>query len=458
MKLAHNKIHCLVIPFPTQGHINPMLQFSKRLQHKGIEVTLVPTIHIFNKSMQELTSSITIEPISDGYDDVNGLFCAKTIETYLESYQKVGSQALIQLIEKLKNKGNPINCVIYDSFMPWILDVAKMFGLVSGVFFTMSCAVENIFYHIQLKELKLPVEGHQVLLLGLPPLVPSDLPSFVNDLGSYPPFLKMLVDQFSNIQEADWILCNTIYELEKHEVDWITKRLSLRTIGPTIPSMYVDKRLENDNSYGLSMYKPKTDACMKWLSDCDDGSVVYVSFGSMAELKEEQMKEIACGLKKSNHNFLWVIRESEEPKIPKDFLENITKEKGLVVTWCPQLDVLSHQAIGCFMTHCGWNSTLEALSLGVPMVAIPIWTDQCTNAKYVMDIWEMGIKAQANEKGVVKQQVVEYCIKEVMEGERGKEIRKNATKWREVTKKAMDEGGSSDRNINEFIAKLVNAS
>lgn len=218
MNLAHNKIHCLVIPFPTQGHINPMLQFSKRLQHKGIEITLVPTIYIFNKSMQELTSSITIEPISDGYDDVNGLFCAKSIETYLESHQIVGSQALIQLIEKLKNKGNPINCVIYDSFMPWILDVAKMFGLVSGVFFTMSCAVENIFYHIQLKELKLPVEGHdQVLLPGLlQPLVPSDLPSFVNDMGSYPPFLKMLVDQFSNIQEADWILCNTIYELEKH--------------------------------------------------------------------------------------------------------------------------------------------------------------------------------------------------------------------------------------------------
>ncbi|XP_069155084.1 UDP-glycosyltransferase 74F2-like isoform X2 [Solanum lycopersicum] len=435
MNLAHNKIHCLVIPFPTQGHINPMLQFSKRLQHKGIEITLVPTIYIFNKSMQELTSSITIEPISDGYDDVNGLFCAKSIETYLESHQIVGSQALIQLIEKLKNKGNPINCVIYDSFMPWILDVAKMFGL-------------------------LPVEGHdQVLLPGLlQPLVPSDLPSFVNDMGSYPPFLKMLVDQFSNIQEADWILCNTIYELEKHEVDWITKRLRLRTIGPTIPSMYVDKRLENDNSYGLSIYKPKSDVCMKWLSDCDDGSVVYVSFGSMAELKEEQMKEIACGLNKSNHNFLWVVRESEEPKIPKDFLDNIKREKGLVVTWCPQLDVLSHKAIGCFMTHCGWNSTLEALSLGVPTVAIPIWTDQCTNAKYVMDIWEMGIKAQANEKGVVEQEVVEHCIREVMEGERGKEIRKNATKWREVTKKAMDEGGSSDRNINDFVDKLVNES
>lgn len=216
MKLAHKKIHCLVIPFPTQGHINPMLQFSKRLQHKGIEITLAPTIYIFKKSMQDLTSSIIIEPISDGYDDVSGLFSAKSIETYLDSHKKVGSQALIQLIEKLKNKGNPIDCVIYDSFMPWILDVAKKFGLVSGVFFTMSCAVENIFYHIQQKELNLPIEGHQVLLSGLPPLVPSDLPSFVNDLGTYPQFLNMLVDQFSNVQVADWIFCNTIYELEKH--------------------------------------------------------------------------------------------------------------------------------------------------------------------------------------------------------------------------------------------------
>ncbi|KAM3376298.1 UDP-glycosyltransferase 74E2-like [Capsicum galapagoense] len=148
-----------------------------------------------------------------------------------------------------------------------------------------------------------------------------------------------------------------------------------------------------------------------------------------------------------------VVRESEEPKIPKDFLENI-REKGLIVTWCPQLDVLSHKAIGCFMTHCGWNSTLEVLSLGVPMVTIPIWIDQCTNAKYVMDIWEIGIKAQSNEKGVVKQEVVEQCIKE----EKSKEIRRNATKWRELTRKAMDEGGSFDRNNNEFVAKLVDSS
>lgn len=81
----------------------------------------------------------------------------------------------------------------------------------------------------------------------------------------------------------------------EQEVNWIAKRFPLRTIGPTIPSTYVDKRLENDKSYGLTMYNPKTDVCMKWLSDCADGSVEYISFGSMAELKEEQMKEIACG-------------------------------------------------------------------------------------------------------------------------------------------------------------------
>jgi pathogen-inducible salicylic acid glucosyltransferase len=128
-----------------------------------------------------------------------------------------------------------------------------------------------------------------------------------------------------------------------------------------------------------------------------------------------------------------------------------------VVRWCPQLEVLTHEAVGCFVTHCGWNSTLEALSSGVPMVAVPHWSDQSTNAKYIMDIWKMGLKPPVDEKGLVKQEAIEYCIGEIMEGERGEEIKKNALKWRKLAKEAVDEGGSSDKNIEEFVAKLVHS-
>ena len=211
--------------------------------------------------------------------------------------------------------------------------------------------------------------------------------------------------------------------------------------------------MEDDKDYGLNLFKPDADACMKWLDKMETGSVVYAAFGSLAALGEEQMEEITWGLKNSNCYFLWVVRESEQKKLPTNFVSE-TAEKGLVVSWCPQLEVLAHKAIGCFMTHCGWNSTLEALSLGVPMVAMPQWTDQTTNAKFIVDVWKVGVRIKVDEKGFASKEEIELCIREVIEGESGKEMKRNSVKWKELAIEALDEGGSSDKNIEEFVANL----
>ncbi|KAK1396331.1 UDPGT domain-containing protein [Heracleum sosnowskyi] len=121
------------------------------------------------------------------------------------------------------------------------------------------------------------------------------------------------------------------------------------------------------------------------------------------------MQELAYGIKQSGKHFLWVVRASEEGKLPKGFVEE-TSTKGLVVHWCSQMEVLAHKALGCFVTHCGWNSTLEALCLGVPMVAVPIWTDQRTNAKFVADVWRMGVKVDIDENGVFKGEMVQHYM------------------------------------------------
>ncbi|CAL5388200.1 unnamed protein product [Camellia sinensis] len=431
--------HCLVLPHPIQGHINPMLQFSKRLEHKGVKVTLAITQFIFNKTMNGTSSSsISVDTISDGYDQGGPEAASGGYEEYLPRFREVGSKTLAGLVVKFGNMGCPWTVLC---MMP--------------VFFTQSCAVDNIYYHVYNGHLKLPLtERTNITVPGLPPLEISDMPSFVSVPQAYPPLLKLVVNQFANVGEADWVLCNTFQKLEEELVDWMAKIWPLRTIGPTIPSMYLDKRLQDDKEYGFSIFKPKTDACMKWLDQRSNGSVVYVSFGSLAQLGVDQMEEIAWGLKNSNYYFLWVVRATEQPKLPKNFMAE-TLLNGLVVSWCPQLDVLAHRAIGCFVTRSGWNSTLEALSLGVPMVAMPQSTDQTTNAKYVMDVWGMGVRAQCDERGMVRREEVEGCVREVMEGERGKENRRNAMKWGELAIEAVDEGGSSDKNIDEFVAKLV---
>lgn len=237
-------------------------------------------------------------------------------------------------------------------------------------------------------------------------------------------------------------------------LEWIASQRPIKTIGPTVPSSYLDKRLEDDKDYGLSLFQQNIDTYITWLNTKGPGSVVYVSFGSLVTLGAEQMEELAWGLKKSNNPFIWVVRENEKDKLPADFIEETT-DNGLVVSWCSQLQVLSHKTVGCFMSHCGWNSTLEALSLGVPMIAVPQFSDQTTNAKYIQDVWGVGVKVNADEKGIVKREEIEMRIRQIMEGKAGKDIKRNAERWKELAKEAVAEGGSSDNNIEEFIAELL---
>ncbi|EXB61153.1 UDP-glycosyltransferase 74F2 [Morus notabilis] len=443
--------HCLVLSYPTQGHINPLLQFCKRLRHKGLHVTLVTAKSMLKNLHVTAASLISIDTISDGYDD-GGLRQAGSTDAYLDRFWRVGPATLAQLIKKLSGAGRPVDCVVYDSFLPWALDVAKEFGLVGAVFFTQSCTVDCIYYHVHRGLLRVPVSESGISIPGCPPFRPSDLPSFVYDTVSHQAVIKMVVDQFSNVEKADWVLCNTYYELEEEVANWMMKILPLRTIGPTIPSMYLDKRLEGDDQYGFSLFPSQSEACLKWLNSRPKGSVAYLSFGSLVDVEAEQIEELANGLKRSNCHFLWVVRASEADKLPKGFVDD-TSDRGLVVSWCPQLEVLANDAVGCFVTHCGWNSTLEALSLGVPMVAMPQWSDQFTNAKYIVDVWKVGLKAPTADKGIARGEAVENCVKEII-GERGKEMKRNAIKWSSLAKKAVNEGGSSDKNIDEFIAKL----
>ncbi|KAL6271054.1 hypothetical protein ACE6H2_027965 [Prunus campanulata] len=391
------KAHCLVLFYPVQGHINPMLQFSKRLEQKGLKVTLVTTRSV-QKAMhggageqsQSSFFSIALETISDGYDE-GGASQAESIEAYLDCFRKIGSQCLAELIEKLSGSSHPADCLVYDPCMSWALDVAKRVGIAAAAFFTVSCTVTNIFSLVHNGQLKLPLNlDSEILLPGLPPLQPSDTPSFIYVPESYHAFLKLAVDQFSNLDKADWVFCNTFYELEQEVVEyWMTKFWPLRTIGPTIPSMYLDKRHEDNKEYGLSLLKLNSDACMKWLNAKPKGSVAYMSFGSMAEHGEEQMEELGLGLRRSKRYFLWVVRASESVKLPKGFVEETSE------------------------------------------------------------------KAQADEKGIVRGEEIAHCVREILDGERGKEIRKNASRWKALAKNAVDKGGSSDKNIDEFIAELV---
>ncbi|KAK9165841.1 hypothetical protein Scep_001032 [Stephania cephalantha] len=176
------------------------------------------------------------------------------------------------------------------------------------------------------------------------------------------------------------------------------------------------------------------DECLTWLDSHPPSSVVYVSFGSIVSLSKEQLAEMAFGILDAGVPFLWSFRppftkHESHSGLPEGFLDQVNhyKKKCLVVEWAPQDLVLAHSSVSCFVTHCGWNSSLESLGSGVPVVAFPQWGDQ---------------------GDVVR------CIREVTSGERAEEIRKNALKWRKAAEDAVAPGGSSDRNVEAFVDEI----
>ncbi|KAL5703454.1 4-alpha-glucanotransferase [Ranunculus cassubicifolius] len=444
--------HVLLLPFPAQGHINPILQFGKILVSKGFNITLATTVFL-SKSIPPQDFNFKIELISDGFDETgwNGSQ-THTGKHLIATFKETGSRTLAALIKKYEHL-DPITCLVCDSILPWGLDVGKESGLVTVSFFTQPCAASTVVYHVTQGNLRIPVEEPTVCLPCLPELALQDLPTSLTTVQ--PPestALDLLLGQFSSVENADWLFFNSFDEMEGDAMNLLGELGRVRMIGPTLLYLRLrDKR--NEGEAVLNLFKPSDGNYMKWLDGKEPGSVVYISFGSNTELGEEQMKELIMGIKQSNKNFLWVVREKEQSKLPDGFAEEMA-DKGLLVTWCSQFDVLAHKAIGCFLTHCGWNSTMEALSLGVPMVAMPHLWDQPTTAKFIEDVWKSGIRVKKDDKGIVRGEEVESCIRKVMDSERGEIIRMNATRWGKLAKEAVEEGGSSDFNLAEFVASI----
>ncbi|ERN20295.1 UDP-glycosyltransferase 74E1 [Amborella trichopoda] len=450
--------HVLLLPYPSQGHINPLLYFADRLASNGLRVTFVTPIQskkYFHKADPAVLASTHLEFFSDGHDD--GLPPDLDLEAYQSNLRRLGSRAVGDLIDRLTVQGVRPVSLVYDSFYLWALDVAHDHGILGVSFLTQSCAVGSIYNRYLHGHPVRPKEpnGH-VTIPGMPLLGLRDIPSFIAQPEGNRFILEWLSGQFENIDQADYVLVNSFDSLEAEVRKEIAEAWSLMMIGPALPAVYLGSK--NPRATKMSGEQGMLTDCLQWLDGRPVGSVVYVSFGSMAVLSAEQMEEVSGALRRSKWAFLWVVRppsanEKAGNSLPEGFME-ATSEQGLVVPWCSQLDVLSHRAVGCFVTHCGWNSTLEGLTQGVPMVAIPQWSDQPTNSKLVSDVWKMGVRVEVDEKEVVRSGEVERCIREVMEGERGAELRRNAQRWKDLAWEAVAEGGSSDNNIKKFVANM----
>ncbi|BAH92521.1 Os04g0206001 [Oryza sativa Japonica Group] len=413
--------HIFLLAFPeAHGHVNPILQLGRHLAaHHGLLPTLVTTRHVLS-TLPPPPAPFRVAAISDGFDSGGMAACGDARE-YTRRLAEVGSETLRALLRSEADAGRPPRVLVYDPHLPWAGRVARGAGVPAAAFFSQPCAVDVIY---------------------------GEAPE------SYPPFLEAVLGQFDGLEDADDVLVNSFQELEPKEADYLASAWRFKTVGPTVPSFYLDDdRLQPNKNYGFNI-SDSTSPCLAWLDNQPPCSVVYASYGTVADLDPTQLDELGNGFCNSGKPFLWVVRSCNEHKLSEE-LRDKCKERGLIVSWCPQLEVLSHKATGCFLTHCGWNSTTEAIVTGVPLLAMPQWTDQPTTAKYIESAWGNGVRVRRDKEGMVRKEEVERCIREVLESERKADYMKNANRWMKKAKEAMKKGGSSYNNIVEFASKLL---
>ncbi|XP_050240143.1 phloretin 4'-O-glucosyltransferase-like [Quercus robur] len=438
--------HVVIVTYPAQGHINPALQFAIRLIRLGVHVTFFTTVSAHHRRMFKSTppNGLSFATFSDGYDD--GVIPVDDIGKRWDQLKRNGSKTLADLIVSTANKQH----IVYTLLVPWAADVARELHLPSTFLWIQPAMVFDIYYYYfngfadVIRNYDNDCPSSSIELPGLPLLMASrDLPSFLLASNPYTYALPIYQAHLEVLEKESnpRILVNTFDALEPEALKAIEK-FNLVAVGPLLPS---------DKSFGGDVSKDY----IEWLNSKPESSVIYVSFGSLAVLMKQQMEEIARGLLGCGRPFLWVIRAKENGEEEKLSCREELEQMGMIVPWCSQVEVLSHPSLGCFVTHCGWNSTLESLVLGVPMVAFPQQSDQGTNAKLTEDVWKTGVRVMVNKDGIVEGDEIKRCLELVVgDGERGEAIRRNAKKWKELAMEAANEFGSSYNNLKAFVDEI----
>ncbi|KAL4592096.1 hypothetical protein LXL04_005079 [Taraxacum kok-saghyz] len=478
----HNQLHFLVIPLASPGHYIPTIDIANLLAQNGVKVTIVTTpvnaLRFGSILDQPIKSGLPIHFLEFPFPSMEfGLpEGCESLDT-LPSFSLIGSlllayNTLQEKVERYIETLNPKpNCIISDTFLVWPAETAKKFQIPRIIFDGMNCFTQMCNHFLYLTKVYENLgESDSLVLPGLPDRIElkrSQLPIVFNS-GSKP------VNDFHerirrSESEAYGVIINSFNELEQGYADEYQKLREGKVwcIGP-LSLCYKDvseKAIRGNNS---SIDKNE---CLKWLDSQKTGSVIYACLGSVSRVEPDQLIELALALEANRNPFIWVVRaghktQAIEKWIDEEGFEERTKERGLLIRgWAPQLVILSHPAIGGFLTHCGWNSILEGVCGGVPMVTWPQFQEQFLNEKLVVQVLRIGVSVGAQnavnlgeeeKAGVgVKREELRKAVEMVMEdGEEGEERRKRAKEVSKMANKAIEEGGSSHWNMRRLIEDI----
>ncbi|KAI3736896.1 hypothetical protein L2E82_26884 [Cichorium intybus] len=456
--------HVLVFPFPAQGHMLSLLDLTHQLAIRGVFITILVT----PKNLPALSSLLSAHPttittlvlplpphpsIPPGIENVKDLpasgFTSMTVA--------LGDLHNL-LLDWFRNHPTPPVAILSDMFLGWTHHLACQLGIPRYTFSPSGALALSVIFSLWRYPPKRADPQNENEMIKFPKIPNSpeypwwQLSPMYRSYVKGDPTSEFIKDGIlANI--ASWgIVINSFIELERVYIDHLKEELRndrVFAVGPLLPPG--NKTIERGG--------PSSKDVLSWLDGCASQTVVYVCFGSQTVLTNKQMEVVALGLEKSLVNFVWSVKEptvghaeGEYGKIPAGFEDRVAG-RGLVVTgWAPQVAILSHDAVGAFFTHCGWNSIMEAVAAGVLMLTWPMMADQYSNATLLHEL-EVGIEAAEGAETVPDlDDLVSLFSKSV--SEEARVVRARAKEFGRAAKEATSENGSSWKELDRLISNF----
>ncbi|KAG9440580.1 hypothetical protein H6P81_020745 [Aristolochia fimbriata] len=448
------KPHAVVVPFPAQGHVLPLMELSHCLVDLGFIVTLVCSEFDRNRIMAALRKEtqlgiegLCFATVPDGLEPEEDRSDVKRLcEFILDAFAPLFEDLLRKLMEE-----EEVSCVIADLCVSPALVVAKKMGVPRAGFWPASSGLLVFSLHIPnlIEYGTIDSNGDTRLhnqTIQLSPSMPEMSTnnfwwSCFDDPVTRKVVFRLMTEAIQAATLVDEILCNSFAGIEAPALGLIPKAIP---IGPLLSTnRTVSKPVGN--------FWAEDSSCLTWLDQQHERSVIYVAFGSFTVLNQTQFKELAAGLEQSGRPFLWVVRPNlmtgSAVAYPEIFFERVG-ERGKIVRWAPQQKVLAHRAVACFVSHCGWNSTTEGLSNGVPFLCWPYFADQFFNQKYICEVWKIGFELKPNEDGIITRREIQGRVEALLcdEGIRRRVV--------EMKGMAESSGRISVQNLGDFVKRI----
>nr|BAH47552.1 flavonoid glycosyltransferase [Veronica persica] len=448
-----------IILYASSVHLNSVLVIAKFINKHHPSISII----ILSNAPDSAASSITSEASSITYHrlptpDIPPNIITNPVELLFE-VPRLNNPNVKQYLEQISQKTN-VKAFIIDFFCNSAFEVSTSLNIPTYFYVSSGGFGLCAFLHFPTTDEIIPQDigdlNDYLEIPGCPPVHSLDFPKgmFFRHTNTHNHFL----DTARNMRKANGILVNSFDALEYRSKAALLNGICVPN-GPTPQVLFVAPLVTGMNSRkGDSEHE-----CLSWLDSQPSKSVIFLCFGRKGFFSKQQLQEIATGLENSGHRFLWSVRNppginNEDPDLetllPEGFLER-TKERGFVIkSWAPQKEVLSHESVGGFVTHCGRSSILEAVSFGVPMIGFPIYAEQRMNRVFMVEEMKVSLPLDEAGDGLVTSGELEKRVKELMGSVSGKAIRQRVNELKVSGEAAVKEGGSSVVDLDKFI-KLV---